>query len=562
MEGIFFDITVVLAFATVLALIFKLIKQPPTLAYILAGILVGPLGLIQINDVHALESFAEIGITLLLFMLGLELKLSELRSVGKVALITGISQIVFTSLVGFVIAMALGFATITSLYIAIGLTFSSTIIIVKLLSDKKDLNSLYGKISIGFLLVQDFCAIIALVVLAGIGSSEASGIPPWGSVLLVTLKAIIIFAVVIYLSQSIFPRLIHKISDSRELLFLFSLAWAFGLSMFISSDLIGLSIEIGGFMAGLALANSAESFQIVTKIRSLRDFFITIFFVTLGMNLAINNFVAVFTPAMIFSVFVLLGNPIIVMMILGAMGYRKKTSFSAGLSVAQISEFSLIVMFMGKKLGHLGDEIVSLMTLVAIITFTLSTYAILNDRKIYKILEKYLTIFERKKITEKNLKGHSVFKNHIIIVGAHRVGMNTLINLKKYQEQVVVVDFNPDIIDQLEEMGFKYVFGDIADADVQEKLNINKAKMIFSTVPDVADNIILVNAIKNTKSKAKIVVILYQQNKDMDDLYESGVDYIVLPHMLAGELMAKILVKEDYKKLESINTKAQLSPVV
>lgn len=548
MHGIFFDITIIIVLAAILAIIFRLLKQPPVLAYILAGIILGPLGLYHIENQEALSSLSEVGITLLLFMLGLELKLGELRSVGKVALITGIGQIVFTSSLGFLLAVIFGIDPVAALYFSVALTFSSTIIIVKLLSDKKDLGSLYGKISIGFLLVQDFFAIIALILLSGLSTSSS---PSFELIGIILLKASALFLLTIFLSNIFFPRLVHALSHSQEILFLSSLALAFGVSAFASSEYIGFSIEIGGFLAGLALANSIESTQIVAKIRSLRDFFIVLFFVLLGMNLVFADIASVLPTAIVFSLFVLIGNPLIVMILLGLLGYKKRTSFLAGLTVAQISEFSLIVIFLGNRIGHVPDEIVSLVTLVGIITFTLSTYAIMNGNTLFNMLQKYLGIFEKSKTVEKGSQNGSDYKNHIIIIGAHRIGGTVIKALAKYKDQMVIVDFNPDIIQELKNKNFNVVFGDIADPSIQEEAKIDKARIIFSTAPDYEDNIIIIRNVKRHNTKGKVLVSA-QYEEDIQDLYEAGADYVFRPFELAGKSIARILKPENSKLLAKL----------
>ena len=544
MGSFYTDLTIVISLAAFTTIVFRLLKQPPILAYILTGIILGPLTLIHINDAEAMRSLAEIGITLLLFMLGLELRFSELKSVGKISIITGIGQIVFTTVIGFLIATFLGFSQITSLYIAIALTFSSTIIIVKLLSDKRDLNSLYGKISVGFLLVQDFVAIIALIFLSGFSTGNNVS---YNDFLIIILKAVVLFGWVILLSKKLLPYLINKIAHSSETLFLFSLAWAFGIAAVVSSPAIGFSIEIGGFLAGLALANSYESYQIITKIRPLRDFFITIFFVTLGMGLLISDFSTILIPGIILSLFVLIGNPLIVMILMGLLGYKKRTGFLAGLTVAQISEFSLIVMFMGNRIGHVSDQHVALITFVGAITFVISTYMILNGNLLYKILSPYLGIFEREGVREKNLKTKD-FKNHVVLVGVRRMGEGILEALLKNKEDVVVVDFDPDIIERLKEERVESFFGDIADSEIQELASLDKARLVISTVSDIEDNLILLQSLRNIKKKPKIVMLALEKH-EAQELYSQGADYVVVPHIAGGHHLAKILVDERHMEL-------------
>lgn len=554
MGNFYEELTIIICLAATLSILFRFLKQPPVLAYIIVGLILGPLGIIHIQGGEVMKSLAEVGITLLLFMLGLELRFSELKSVGKISLITGIGQIVFTTVIGFIIATLLGFSNVTALYLSIALTFSSTIIIVKLLSDKRDLNSLYGKISVGFLLVQDFVAIIALILLSGFTNGGA--LDPKDFVLVI-LKAVVLFGWVILLSRKVLPYVLDKIALSSETLFLFSLAWAFGIAAIVSSPMVGFSIEIGGFLAGLALANSYESYQIVTKIRPLRDFFITIFFVTLGMGLLVTDFQTILIPGIIFSLFVLVGNPLIVMILMGIFGYRKRTGFMAGLTVAQISEFSLIVMFMGNRIGHVSDQNIALITFVGAVTFVTSTYMIINSNTLYRILSPYLGIFERKNVREKVLKDKE-FKNHIILIGGKRMGEGILNALIKNNDSVVVLDFDPDIINSLKDKKVDCFFGDISDPEIQELVNLDKSRMIISTISDVDDNISLLRSIRKLKNKPKIIMQTLEK-ESAKSLYKEGADYVVLPHVAGGHHLAKILVDDNHLEIIEEYRKKELS---
>lgn len=542
MEHIFLELTLIIGLASGLSIFFRYLKQPPILAYILTGIIIGPLALFKIESGEVIESLAQIGITLLLFMLGLEMRFQELKSVGKVALLTGIGQIIFTSAFGYLICLALGFSPLTSLYLSIALTFSSTIIVVKLLSDKKDLKSLYGKIAVGVLLIQDFVAIIALIILSGFNTGGSQELSPM-TFLLLMLKAIVLIGWIIVLSNTLLPKMINHISKNSEILFLFSLAWAFGMAALVSSSVVGFSIEIGGFLAGLALANSAQNFQIVAKVRSLRDFFITLFFVTLGMRMMFDSFFEIVIPSLLLSIFVLIGNPLIVMVILGILGYRKRTSFMAGLTVAQISEFSLIVMFMGYNLGHVSDKAISIITLVGAITFVVSTYMIMGSNPLFKVLAPVLQVFERKNAREKRIEMGEL-KDHIVLVGANRMGESILEALHQKSDSVVVVDFDPDVIKRLGDQGTLSVFGDITDIEIQEHIGLTQARLIISTVPDVDDNLQVIHSIRKVSRKIMVVVFALEGD-DAKALYDAGADYVVLPHLAGGHHLAKILINED-----------------
>ena len=562
MGSIFFEITIIVCLAAVLAIIFRAFKQPAVLAYILTGIIIGPFGQLQLRNQDQLHTLAQFGITLLLFILGLELKFKDLKSIGKSALIIGLGQIVFTFLAGFFISSGLGFSQIISLYIATALTFSSTIIVVKLLSDRKDLASLYGKIVTGVLLIQDFFAILVLIILSAFNSnSVALSVETFA---LVFLKGFLLIVFVAFLSKFVLPGIIHAVSKSSETLFLFSLAWVFGLSAIVSSPLIGFSIEIGGFLAGLALANSSENFQIAARVKALRDFFITLFFVVLGMEMTFGSPDKIIIPIFVFSIFVLFGKPLIVMFLAGVMGYRKRTSFLSGINIAQVSEFSLVIIFLGSKLGHIPSEVVSLIATVAIISFVSSTFAITNSNNFYKLIKNYLGVFERKNNIEGNAKSEEMnkkiddLKDHVILIGAHRMGQSILDALENEGEKVVVVDFDPDVVERLREKGILCVFGDISDLEIQEKVQLHKAKLVISTVPDIEDNTILIKSLnhhKNSSNKRTKIVLMAQDEDDARDLYKKGADYVIFPHLVGGRHLAKIIKDDKMKDIDSLKSK-------
>ena len=491
-----------------------------------------------------MQSLASIGITLLLFMIGLELNVKELKSVGKSALLAGVGQMFFTSIAGFGISLLLGFSALTSVYIGIALAFSSTILIIKLLSDKRDLKSLYGKITVGILLVQDLIAIFVLILLSTFSGVAGTSIN-FFEIFIAILKVIVLFGWVIFLSRNIIPKILNVIARSSESLFLFSLAWVFGIAALVSSPLIGFSIEIGGLLAGIALASSIESFQIITKVKPLRDFFITIFFVTLGMDLAFNNISQILVSVSILSVFVLFVSPIIIMIILGSLKYKKRTSFMAGLALAQISEFSLITLYLGNKIGHVPEEVLSIITFVGVITFVVSTYFITNSNYIYKLLVPFLGIFERK--SSDGEKEPDELQNHIILIGANRMGEGILNALLKKNVKFVVVDFDPDIIEKLNRRKIKTFFGDISDPEIAQAVNAQNADLIISTASDPEDNLLLLKTIKKFK-KVKVIVAAFDKS-DARDFYKAGADYVIMPHIAGGNHLASILIADDHLRL-------------
>lgn len=535
---LFTEITIALVLAAVFGFVAYLLRQPPIIGFIFAGLAVGFLSGPNNGGVEFIEGLAPIGVALLLFLVGLELDFRDLKNVGLPALITGFGQIIFTFGIGYFIVKALGIATVPALYISIALTFSSTIIVVKLLSEKKDLTSLYGRIVVGFLLLQDFVAILVLVVLAGLQSGDASPLI-FG---LTLIKGAVLVAVT-FLGSRFLPKLLDRVGRSQEMLYLFSIAWVLGIAAI--TDFVGLSIEVGGFLAGVALANSSEHFQIGARMRPIRDFFLILFFVGLGTKMLVAGAVTAIVPAIVLSLFVLIGNPLIVMLLMGALGYRARTSFLASLTVAQISEFSLIIAALGLRLGHLETTHTALITFVGILTIFASSYFIIYGERIYKTLKPFLKLFEfrRKLIEESSLEKE--FEDHVVLVGVHRTGRSILKALMDNGEDFVALDFDPLIVRELKGKDVPVMYGDVSDEEIQNIVGLRKARLIISTVPDKKDNMIILES----KGQARAIVTANNED-DAKEFYKKGASYVILPHFSGGwELATAIGEKKDLSGL-------------
>jgi len=555
--NIFFEITVIICFAAFLAVLFRVFKQPAILAYILTGIIFSHLGVFNNEAQNTLHSLAELGITLLLFMLGLEIKIKELPTIGKVASIVGISQILATGAIGYLICILIGYSQITSLYISSAIAFSSTIIVVKLLSDKKDLHSLYGKISVGILLIQDVFAIGLLIFLSSFNINHLNG-NIFLTLMLLLYKGLILILVIGLVSKYLLPFVLDFVAKSSETLFLFSLAWVFGLAALVSSNYIGFSIEIGGFIAGLSLSSTTENYQIAARMKTLRDFFIVLFFVLLGAQMSIFSISKIIIPAIIISLFVLLIKPFLVMIVMGIMGYRKRTSFFTGVNVSQISEFSLILIFLGAKLGQVDNNVVSLITLVGIITFTTSSFMIYANNGLYHKLHKFMFFIERKYIKAESIGEIGELTNHTVLVGGNSMGESILSSLNHVKDNLVVVDFDPEVVKKLNKAKIKSLFGDIVDFDIQEKARLHKAKLVISTISDLDDNLLLIKSLNKINRRAKIIVIA-QDQKEARHLYKKGADFVVIPYIAGGRHVAKLLRENKLEKLESLKEEEFLS---
>ncbi len=511
--------------------IVRMFKQPLIIGYIISGIVVGPFFLNLLQGTQTLSLFSDIGIAFLLFLVGIHLSPKVIKEVGKVSLITGIGQIVFTSLIGYLISLFLGFPMLTSLYVAVALTFSSTIIIMKLLSDKDALEKLYGKISIGFLLVQDVVAMLILIVISSLSGGAGAG-----NVLISTLlKGGLILAILIPVSYYVLPKFGDFFAKSQEFLFLFSITWGLGLSLLFL--LAGFSIEVGALIAGIMLSISPYSYEISSKLKPLRDFFVITFFIVLGSQMAFGDISHLILPAIGLSLFILIGNPLIVMALMGLLGYSKKTGFMSGLTVAQISEFSLILISLGVKLGHLNQEVLSFVTIIGLITIAGSTYLIMYSEKIYEKIAGLLKVFERKNVVEKEIPKS---KHEYILFGYNRIGFSILKAFSKITKNYLVVDYNPDTVKELKKEGINAIYGDVDDAEFLNDLRIEKASLLVSTVPEKEVNKLVLDYLKMHQGNP-VTVLTGRQIEDAFELYAAGADYVILPHFLGGEYTAKLI---------------------
>ena len=546
----FYEISLILLFAFVVSTLMRYLKQPLVIGYILTGLIVGPYFFDILHSVEVVELFSKLGITALLFIVGLGLSPKVLKELGIVSTVTGVGQVVFTSVFGYFIGLTLGFNTVESLYIAVALTFSSTIIILKLLSDKGDVHKMYGRIAIGFLLVQDLIATIILVGISGLQSLEnATGWMIASDLLLLLLKGFILLIILFFISTKVLSRLSNFIARSQEFLFISSLAWGMAIASLYYKA--GLSIEIGALVAGVTLSMTPYAYEISSRLKPLRDFFITLFFILLGYQMVFDNWQMLIIPTIIFSVFILIGNPIIVLILMNMLGYTRKTSFLAGLTVAQISEFSLILIKLGFDIGHLSREIMSMVTLVGIVTIAGSTYMILYSDQLFKFVGKALSFLEFRKTVK--YKAHRDNDYKAIIFGYRRAGPEFAHAFRENKTKFLVVDFNPDTIQQLTKLNIPGEYGDASDVEFLNELPLKEAKVIVSTVPDFEINLLLTQTVRRLNEDA-VIIIIADTMEHAIELYAAGVTNVILSHYIGARQAADMIMKFglDAKKYEKI----------
>jgi Kef-type K+ transport system membrane component KefB len=484
-EGyIFYEIAALLVLAAGVGFVGVLLRQPLIVSFIAVGILAGPSGLDIARSDEQIDLLAELGIAVLLFLVGLKLDFNLVRTLGPVALVTGLGQVAFTTVFGFLIALALGLDARAALYVAIALTFSSTIIIVKLLSDKREIDSLHGRIALGFLIVQDVVVVVAMIALSAIGvGGAAEGDGALGDVLRVLGYGLAMLAFVLGFIRYVADPLVERLSRAPELLVSFAIGWAALLAAV--GHYLGFGKELGGLLAGVSLASTPFREAIAARLASLRDFLLLFFFIALGASLDLSVLGASVGPAIVLSLFVLIGNPLIVLAIMGAMGYRKRTGFLAGLTVAQISEFSLIFMAMGVTVGHVGEEALGLVTLVGLVTIAASTYMITYSHRLYALFEPLLGLFERRRPrAEPDCDAEAARAHDVILFGLGRYGLAIAWALRDSGKRILGVDFSPEAVRHARAQGYDARFGDATDPEFLAQLPLERAEWLVLAVPE------------------------------------------------------------------------------
>lgn len=536
---VFTQLAVVIVVAAAMALIMRLLRQPLIIGHILTGILVGPGILHLVDDKKSFETFSEIGIALLLFIIGLELSVQVIRRLGKPVFLTAAAILLTIGTLGYLVGISFSFTPTESLIVGLAMFFSSTIIIAKVLSDKKEISRLNGQIAIGVILLDDIVATFALLFVAAAGSGNALTAIDIG---LLLLKGVAVIAVLSLLSIKVLPKLTKSIAKSQELLFLFALGWGFGVAAIVNH--IGFSIEIGALFAGVALAHLPYARQIGARLKPLRDFFVILFFISLGENLQLNSLLTAILPAIGLSLIVIIIKPLTAMISLGLLGYTRRTSFKTGINLSQISEFSIILIVLSASTGLVSSYVAAVITLVALITITISTYLMQYDNKLYVRLERYLNMFERAGAVDKK---HEVKEYPLILFGFKNGGHQYLKTFRSLKKKFIVVDYDPEVIEDLHRANIDYLYGDATDPELLAEMNMDSAKLIVNTIGDHDVNVSLAKYIRRRNDEAVIVCYSTTYN-EAAELYRLGVSYVMLPHFIGSERLNSFISTHGISK--------------
>ena len=548
MDSIFGELSLIIVVTAAVSMLMRLIKQPLILGYILAGLLVGPSALHLIHSTEIFETFSELGLALLLFIIGLGMNVAELKKLGKPVLLIAAASFFSMTLLGFATSTLLGFGKMEAFIIGLALFFSSTIIIVKILSDKKEQNRLYGQIAIGVIVVDDVIATFALLFVIAAKGGQLD----LGTIVEMLIKGSLLIVLLALSSRLILPKVARYMATGQELLFLFAIAWGFGIATLF--EMAGFSIEVGALFGGIALASSPYVQEIAARLKPLRDFFIVLFFITLGESLDLTNIGSSVFYALILSAIVIVAKPFVVTSVMGLLGYTKHVSFKAGINLSQVSEFSIILIVLAVSTGMMRPEASSIITLVAIITIATSTYLMHYDEVLFRHFDKIkFKLFEKDAIYRERRAKNTY---QMVLFGYHHGGHEFIKTFQDMNKRYLVIDYDPEVIDLLDHQKIEYLYGDANDLELLQEAGIDKCKLVVSTITDHESNLFLLKRIEEINPKA--AVVMHADNiKQATDLYENGASYVMIPHHIGSERMSAFIKRNgvDRKEFEKYRQK-------
>ena len=541
------SVGICISVAAALAFVGNWARQPLLLAYLLAGVLIGPqIGLGLISDQESIQTVSEIGLILLLFIIGLELDLNKLLAAGKPVLITGILQFPLCAALGFAFFMPFGFrmsgGDFGLLYLAVCLAISSTMIVVKLLYDKFELDTLPGRITLGVLIFQDIWAIVVL----GIQPNLLN--PQFGKLLGSLGSGVLLVAVTLVISKTLLPRLFRSVAKLPELVLIGSLAWCF--IVCAAANAAGLSREMGALIAGIAISTFPYNLDVVAKVVSIRDFFVTLFFVALGMQIPMPT-LEVIGLALFASAFLLLSRFIVVFPILRALRQGHRASLLPAINLAQMSEFAMVIAAIGLSFEHIDRSTVSLLIFVFAFTSVASTYLIGYSHP----LQEWLSGLLRKAGLDDLDRGentdagtHALAGKDVVLLGffteasalvhEYEMAKHSLLN------RLLVIDFNPDVHAELQRRGISCKYGDVASMQTLYHAEVHAARLVVSTIPDTilkgTSNLRLLQQARRLCPEASVVVTANRAASALE-LYDAGADFVFVSRLHSAAQMAAIL---------------------
>jgi len=523
------QLMIVLVTATVLAVVARKLRQPVLLAYIVTGLVLGPVMLGIVGETQTLTLMSELGLGFLLFLVGIEMNLEEISELLKPISIIAVGQTILQTLLAFVVPLALGFGFFETTIIALCTVFGATPVIVKILTEKDELQSLPGKLDVGVLVLQDIYLILIVALITSGSLTQPDQILVTLGKIVGLIAAIGVFSM--FISRHILKDVFRRIADNRHAFFIHSVAWAF---LLISiSEFLGLSVEVGAFLAGLGLGQLPYREEIKERMRPLIDFFMVIFFSTLGLTLTVDNLTAYWQEALIASIVMMIGNFLIMFYLIDRMKFTPRTSFIGSINMTQVSEFSLVVGALAVQQNYIGNDVLGYISLMALFTIGTSTYLINYNKEIYQKIEHVLERFESEE--KKDVEVES-FKEHAVIIGYDERARKVCDILNK-RHDVIVIDNNPDNTDELSNSPFEYIYGDFRHGEIRKGSKIGKASFMISFSDDFNVNL----QVMEEQNEEAIKIVSARNIEDATELYDMAADYVILEHILSSNRLGEYL---------------------
>ncbi|MFC6838283.1 cation:proton antiporter [Halomarina ordinaria] len=521
------DFAVIIITAVLLSYIARLTGQPTIVAYIFTGLVLGPVFLNVVSQSELVVLMSELGLGFLLFLIGMKMRIDDIREILRPIVNIAIWQTILQTALAFVVAFALGFTLLETTIIALATVFGATPIIVKLLSDKDELATLPGKIDVGVLIIQDIYLVILLAVLSADSLSNPQEIAVSVGTILLLMSGI---GIVSYLSaRYLLPSLFRAVADDRRAFFIVGIAWAF--VFILGTEQLDLSLEVGAFLAGLSLAQVPYTSELTERVRPITDFFMVVFFTSIGLQLAADNLLAYWVEALIASAALMVGNFLIIFYLIDREQFTPETSFIGSLNMAQVSEFSLVVGALAVTQGFIDASILGYLSLMAIVTMSLSTYLINYNYEIYERIKPYLARFESEEKQDVDLH---VYRDHAVVVGYDEIIRAALPLLQEHFRDVVVVDRNPAHAEIHQSADYEYIYGDFKHGEIRNGAGLKRAAFVLSSTVEPDINRILLKEVGDET----VVFAEAESTEDAADLYDRGAQYVILSTALTSEKLA------------------------
>lgn len=532
---------IIIISAAVLAFIAKKTKQPPLIAYLFTGILIGPVFLNLVSETTLINTLSELGLGFLLFLIGIEMKIEDIRKILKPVTRIAILQTILQTSLAFVIPYLLGFTLMETIIIALCTVFGATPVIVKLLSEKDELSTLPSKIDVGVLILQD----IYLIVILALFSSGSLGNPGQIGFTLVKILFLIGIIAVLSLSSSkyLLPKVFKKVADNQHIFFIYGITWAFAFITLAQS--MGLSVEVGAFLAGLGLGQIPYNRELEERIRPLTDFFMIIFFSTIGLQLNAENLLVYWKEALIASIALMIGNFLIMFYLIDREKFTPETSFIGSLNMTQVSEFSLVVGGIAVTQGYIQGDILGYLSLMAVGTMSVSTYLINYNQEIYHKIEHLLERFEDENKQDVEVQS---FENHVVLIGYDETVRPVVEVLDDEYDQIMIIDKDSENTEELSRLQHEYIYGDLKHGEIRKAANLDKADLVISVSPDMDVNKrVLQDLNHDTTGFVKATNF-----EDAAELYDLGAHFVILENTIAGEKTSEYIqiFLEDKKVLD------------